>query len=53
MRRQAAIMTLSRRRALARDARGQVEAALDRIGWRWSRRLSLWLDALLVLEEGE
>lgn len=34
----------------ARAARRAVEDALDAAGWPWSRRLSLWLDALLVLE---
>jgi hypothetical protein len=51
---------LQARRALeARAARAVLEAALDaRAGgqgvaaWPWSRRLSLWLDALLLLEEG-
>jgi len=38
--------------AAARAACGIVEAALDVAGWPWSRRLSLWLDALLVIEEG-
>jgi hypothetical protein len=37
--------------ARARAARGIIETALDACGWPWSRRLSLWLDALLVLEE--
>ena len=35
----------------ARAARGEIEAALDGIGWRWSRRISLYLDLLLVIEE--
>jgi hypothetical protein len=35
----------------ARAARAVVEAALDASGWPWSRRLSLWLDALIVIEE--
>jgi hypothetical protein len=35
----------------ARAARAIAEAALDRSGWKWSERLSKWLDALLVLEE--
>jgi hypothetical protein len=35
----------------ARAARGAVEDALDGVGWRYSRRLSLWMDALLILEE--
>jgi hypothetical protein len=38
-------------RAHARGARAIVEAALDAIGWRWSLRLSRWVDALLVIEE--
>jgi hypothetical protein len=37
---------------LARAARGITETALDASGWPWSRRLSLWLDALLILSEG-
>lgn len=41
------------RREWAREARGQIEAALDVSGWMWSRRLSLWIDALVILEEGE
>jgi hypothetical protein len=40
------------RAAQARAARGEIEEALDLIGWRWSARLSLWLDALLVIEAG-
>ncbi len=36
----------------ARAARGQLELALDGAGWPWSRRLSLWIDALVILEEG-
>ncbi len=36
----------------AQAARRIVEAALDRAGWPWRRRLSLWVDALLVVEEG-
>lgn len=36
----------------ARAARAEVEAALAAAGWPWRRRLSLWLDALLILEEG-
>ena len=34
-----------------RAARAELEAALDDNGWPWRRRLSLWLDALLVVEE--
>jgi hypothetical protein len=37
--------------ALARDARRVVESALDSAGWPFSRRISLWLDALLILSE--
>jgi hypothetical protein len=40
--------------ALARAARADVEAALDVAGWPWSRRLSTWLDALvIIIEESE
>jgi hypothetical protein len=35
----------------ARGARREVERALDSAGWPWRRRLSLWLDALLVIED--
>jgi hypothetical protein len=35
----------------ARHGRAVVEAALDAAGWPWSRGLSLWLDALVLLEE--
>lgn len=38
--------------AQARAARGLTEAALDLTGWPWSRPLSLWLDVLVLLEEG-
>lgn len=37
----------------ARAARRQLELALDSAGWPWSRRISLWLDYLVILEEGE
>jgi len=37
--------------AVARDARAAVELALEMAGWSWSPRLSLWIDALLILEE--
>jgi hypothetical protein len=37
--------------AWARAARGQIEDLLASTGWKFSRRLSLWLDALLILEE--
>jgi len=39
------------RAAQAKAARGEIEAALDASGWPWSRRLSLWLDALVLMEE--
>jgi hypothetical protein len=35
----------------ARAARAQIETFLDAAGWPWSSRLSLWVDALVVLEE--
>ena len=35
----------------ARAARREVELGLDRNRWRWSLRLSRWLDLLLVIEE--
>lgn len=38
-------------RQQARAARAVVEAALASAGWPWSRRLSLWIDALVLLEE--
>lgn len=41
---------MSRRQA-AREARRLVEAAFDAMGWKWSLRLSRWVDALLILEE--
>ena len=34
-----------------RAARNEAECALAPDGWPWSRRLSLWMDALLDLEE--
>ena len=37
--------------ALARDARRELEDALDATGWPWSERLSRWLDALITTEE--
>jgi hypothetical protein len=37
--------------AHARAGRALVELALDGAGWPWSRRLSRWLDALLIIEE--
>lgn len=39
------------RAAEARAARAEIEAALDATRWPWSRRLSLWLDALVIREE--
>jgi hypothetical protein len=35
----------------AQAAREQIERALDFTGWPWARRLSLWLDAFVILEE--
>lgn len=46
-------LTSSPMQALARAGRAQIEAALDRAGWPWSPRLSLWLDGLLTIEEGQ
>jgi hypothetical protein len=46
-----AVTRFVRRRA-ARAARAIAEAALDLAGWPWSLRLSRWLDALIILEEG-
>ena len=37
------------RRLTAREARRAFETVLDR---PWNRRASLWLDALVVIEEG-
>lgn len=37
--------------ARARAARGEIEAALDAAGWPYIRRLSLYLDILILLEE--
>ncbi len=42
---------VARAASQARDARAEIERALDAHGWPWSRRLSLWLDALVHLEE--
>lgn len=39
------------RRAAAHAARRQIEDTLAANGWPWSRRLSLWIDALILLEE--
>ncbi len=44
--------TTPERQALSRAARGELERALDGLGWPWSRRLSSWLDCLLTIEEG-
>jgi len=41
----------SDRRRHAQAARKQIEVALAGTGWPWSRRLSLWIDLLIVLEE--
>jgi hypothetical protein len=37
--------------AWARAARGQIEDVLHATGWPYSTRLSLWLDALVILDE--
>jgi len=37
----------------ANAARGEIEDIIAGHGWPWSRRLSLWLDVLLVLGEGD
>lgn len=54
-RRQGAVGVSRARRDAVRAARAIVEAALDAasIGgrWPWSRRISLWIDTLLILEE--
>jgi hypothetical protein len=42
-----------KQRCAAQAARRQLELALDGAGWPWSRRLSLWLDCLVMFEEGE
>jgi hypothetical protein len=44
-------MSRQRRQRQARAARAIVEGALDASGWRWSRRISLWIDALVLLDE--
>ena len=41
------------KRQQARAARPIIEAARAAAGWPWSRRLSLWIDVLVVLEEAE
>jgi hypothetical protein len=48
--RRSAELRLSRS-AEARAARAEVESALDANGWRWSARISRWLDMLVVVEE--
>ena len=35
----------------ARECRGFVEDGLDEIAWKWSPRISAWLDLLLVIVE--
>ncbi len=35
----------------ARAARADAEAALEAARWPWSRRLSLWLDWLAIVEQ--
>jgi hypothetical protein len=35
----------------AREARREVEVTLDLSGWPWSRGISFWIDALLVIRE--
>jgi hypothetical protein len=42
---------MTRRQRQAQVARTVIEAAFDLIHWRWSRRLSFWLDRLLIVEE--
>lgn len=42
---------VTRRQRHARAARGQLELALDAAGCPWSRLLSLWIDARVLLEE--
>lgn len=37
----------------AQAARAEIESALDAAGWLWLALLSLWLDALLLLEEAK
>lgn len=50
--------TLFSRAELARDCLMRLERALDRLAaldhsgrWPWSRRLSVWCDALVILSE--
>jgi hypothetical protein len=40
-------------RRQAQAARAHVEHVLEATGWHWSRRLSLWIDVLVILEEAE
>ena len=35
----------------ARAARAAVESAMDASGWPWNRRVSLWIDLLVLVEE--
>jgi hypothetical protein len=39
------------RSRLARLGRAVVELGLDALGWPWSRRVSRWIDALVIAEE--
>lgn len=39
------------RAALARDCLARVERALDGAGWKWTPKLSYWIDGLVVLIE--
>jgi hypothetical protein len=36
-----------------RHVRAYLEAALDEIGWTWCRRISFWLDGLVIRQERE
>jgi hypothetical protein len=36
----------------ARAARALVEAGLDGCGWKFSKTISLWIDLLILIEEG-
>ncbi len=36
----------------ARAARAELDHALDMAGWPWLRRLSRWIDCLVMIEEG-
>ena len=37
--------------AIAKEARAEIELALDAAGWPWSLSLSRWIDALILLAE--